>query len=109
MRFFGAIERGVVAAEAGSPWPAILGFFFALLWFVAAAYALAGAGVISALPLLKLGLVVITSLYLLRGLAVVPIARLLPSRLRFVVWSSALFFIAGALHFFGLVQVWRAL
>ena len=38
----------------------------ALLW---AAYALAGAGVVKPLPLLRLALVLITMVYLLRGLA----------------------------------------
>jgi hypothetical protein len=109
MRFFGSIERGVVAAEAGSPWPAIAGSILALLWFVAAAYALSGAGVISALPLLKLGLVVIASLYMLRGMAVVPIAKQLPNRRKLVIWSSVLFCIAGTVHWLGIVQVWRGL
>jgi len=107
MRYFGAIERGVVAVEAGSLLPIVLGYGVALLWFVAAAYALSGAGVLPKWPLLKPALIVITSLYLLRGIAVVPIAMVLPNRLAFVVWSSVVFFIAGAVYFQGLVEVWR--
>ena len=109
-RFFGAGERFAAAAAAGRWWPdlATLGIAGVLgLW---SAYALAGAGVIQPLPLLRLALVLITTVYLVRGLALVP--ALLVSRgnvTPFFFWSSVVCIGYGAFHLLGLVQVWSRL
>jgi hypothetical protein len=55
-RFFGAGERMASAAAAGRWYPAVVTLGIAAVLALWSAYALAGAGVIQALPLLKLGL-----------------------------------------------------
>src|SRR5579872_5367305 len=68
-RLFGAGERFARAAEAGRAFPAVVTSAIALVLLVWAAYALAGAGVIGPLPLLRPALCAISLVYLLRGLA----------------------------------------
>jgi hypothetical protein len=109
-RFFGAGERFVSAAAAGRWWPACATFGIAGVLGLWAAYALSGAGVIQPLPLLRLALVLITTVYLLRGLALVP-AFLATGRkvTSFLFWSSVVCAGYGAFHLLGLVQVWSRL
>jgi hypothetical protein len=109
-RFFGAGERMAVAAAAGRAYPAMVTASIAAVLALWAAYALSGAGVIAALPLLKPGLCAITAIYLLRGLAAVPVlAFRQPKSLPFVVWSSVICIAFGTAHLVGLSQVWKAL
>ena len=75
-----------------------------------AAYALAGAGVLPALPWQKAALAAITTIYLLRGLAILPLlvfAR--PEMTPFLVWSSLICIVYGGVHLVGLAQVWERL
>lgn len=105
-RLAGAGQRFVRAAEKGYRFPAIVTLGIALVLASWAAYALAGAGMIGALPLLRPALCVITLVYLFRGL-VGPFVLLNDGRsLRFVVISSALCTGIGLVHALGLVQVW---
>lgn len=109
-RFFGAGERMASAAAAGRWYPAIVTTGIAIVLALSAAYALAGAGVIQSVPLLKLGLCAITAIYLLRGLAVVPVLVVARSKATpFVIWSSGICLIYGAVHLVGLAQVWPKL
>lgn len=109
-RFFGAGERMASAAAAGRWYPAIVTAGIAIVLALWAAYALAGAGVVQALPLLKLGLCTITAVYLLRGLVAVPVLIVARSKATpFVVWSSGICFVYGAVHLIGLAQVWSRL
>ena len=106
-RFFGAGEQFASAAANGHRWPAIITLGIACMLGLWAAYALSGAGVIRPLPFLKLALVLITSLYLLRGLVLVPALLFTRSSVTpFVFWSSAICLGYGAFHLFGLVQIW---
>jgi hypothetical protein len=106
-RFFGAGESFAVAAEQGKLWPHIATLGIALVLFVWSAYALSGAGVLQALPLLRIALIVITTIYLLRGAAVLPLLLFARSKVTpFVVWSSAICLVYGIVHAVGLVQVW---
>ncbi|WP_110968772.1 hypothetical protein [Pseudomonas huaxiensis] len=105
-RLAGAGQRFVRAAEKGYRFPAIVTLGIALVLASWAAYALSGAGVIGALPLLRPALCVITLVYLFRGLAG-PFLLLNDGRsLRFVIISSALCTGIGLVHALGLVQVW---
>ena len=70
-RFFGAPGLAV-QVERGSWVPAVLCVAVAALLCVWGLYALAGAGRIGPLPLLRTGILVIGTLYLLRGLLGVP-------------------------------------
>jgi hypothetical protein len=106
-RFFGAGERFAAAAEQGHWWQHGVTFGIALVLATWAAYALSGAGLLAPLPWLKPALGLITAVYLLRGLAMVP-ALLLGSRYgtQFVVWSSLICLAFGLVHLWGLVQIW---
>ena len=68
-RFFGAGERMAQLAATGSWRPAFITTFMALVLSAWSLYALSGAGVIPRLPLVRLGLCVITGIYLLRAVA----------------------------------------
>lgn len=107
-RFFGAGERMASAAAAGSVYPAIVTLGIATVLALWSAYALSGAGVIQALPWRKLALCIITAIYLLRGLAIVPLLVFAPSQSTpFLVWSSLICILYGAVHLLGLRQAWQ--
>ena len=109
-RFFGAGEQFASAAANGRWWPAIVTLGIACMLGLWAVYALSGAGVIRPLPFLKLALVLITSVYLLRGLVLVPALLFAKSSVTpFVFWSSVTCIGYGAFHLLGLVQVWSRL
>ena len=112
-RFFGAGERFARMAEAGQWLPALVTAGIAAVLFVWSAYALAAAGWLvnpARLPWLKLGLSVITAIYLLRGLVVVPMGWWAPTQATpFWWWSSAICLVFGLVHLLGLSQVWGRL
>ena len=109
-RFFGAGEQLASAAANGRSWPAFVTLGIACMLGLWAAYALSGAGVIRPLPFLKLALVLITSVYLLRGLVLVPALLFAKNSVTpFVFWSSTICLGYGGVHLFGLVQTWSRL
>ena len=109
-RFFGAGEEMAQAAERGSAAPALITFAIASLLLVAALYALSGADVVRRLPLLRTGLVAISAVYLLRGLAPVPMLLLAPAQLdAFALWSSAVVLVYGLVHAIGTRRAWAEL
>lgn len=71
-RYFGAGEDMARQAEAGSLVPAALTLVIAAVFGVFALYAFAGAGRFRRLPLLRIGLAVISAIYLVRGLSLLP-------------------------------------
>lgn len=109
-RFFGAGERLAAAAERGSPMPAVVTVGIAAVLAVWAAYAFSGAGLIPRLPLLRLGLVTITAIYLVRAVVFAPALALkgLPVG-PFAVWSSLIVLVYGAVHALGVWQTWDRL
>lgn len=78
-RFFGAGERMARGAANGSPIPPITVSVIAAILAVWAAYAFSGARIIGRLPLLRTGLVAISAVYLVRGLALFPALIFKPS------------------------------
>ena len=109
-RFFGAGERMASAAASGRLYPAVVTFGIALALGIWSAYALSGAGVIPTLPFLKLCLVAITSVYLLRGLAILPLFVFAREKATpFLVWSSIICIGYGVVHLVGIMQVWSQL
>jgi hypothetical protein len=109
-RFFGAGEKMARMAEQGSAFPALVTLGIATLLFTWAAYAFSGAGLIRRLPLLRLGLILITAIYLIRGLAIFPALFIRPDLLTsFDCWSSAIVLVFGIVHAVGVRRSWRAL
>lgn len=109
-RFFGAGEKMAAMAEAGDPRAALLTLGIVAVLSVWSLYALSGAGVIGRLPLLRTGLLVITTIYIVRGLAVLPMYVLAREQATpFWWWSSAICLGFGLVHAQGLRLVWRTL
>jgi hypothetical protein len=109
-RFFGAGEAMARGAERGSLVPPLVTFGIAMGLAVWAAYAFSGAGLIRRLPLLRTALVLITSVYLLRGLILFPALALRPELLdAFAVWSSLIVLGYGAAHAVGTWRAWPEL
>lgn len=108
-RFFGAGERMAIMAERGDIKPTIITLFIAGMLSVFGLYALAGAGFRIPLPFVRPVLVLITSLYLLRSLAIMPFLRpaaQLPSP-TFWTWSSMIVLGFGLVHLIGVIQRWN--
>ncbi|MBN9694316.1 MAG: hypothetical protein J0L85_00800 [Zoogloea sp.] len=109
-RFFGAGEGMASAAAAGQLYPAVVTLCIALVLSAWAAYALAGAGVLTALPRQKAALVAITAIYLVRGLAILPLLVFVNQRATpFLVWSSLICLGYGIVHLIGVAQAWTRL
>lgn len=109
-RFFGAGEQMAVLAEQGSSKPTIITFGVAIVLTIWALYAFSAAGLLGKLPLMRLALVVITAVYLIRGVAgFLLINNPMGRSPEFWVWSSAICLILGVLHLIGLKQQWAIL
>lgn len=109
-RFFGAGEKFASAAAAGQSYPAVVTSLIAMILSIWALYALSGAGVLPRLPWLSPILVIITSIYFLRGLLIVPLLTVIRERSTpFLIWSSVTCLVYGAVHLFGLLQIWSLL
>ncbi|MBM7071388.1 hypothetical protein JQC92_04950 [Shewanella sp. 202IG2-18] len=77
-RFLGAGEQLAQMAEQGHWYPTFITLIITGVLCLFAAYAASGAGLLPRLPLLKLGLVVISSVFLLRALGFVFIMPMFP-------------------------------
>lgn len=106
-RFFGAGEEMAVMAEQGSMTPTLLTLGIAAILAIWAAYAFSGAGLLPRLPLLRTGLVVISAIYLLRGLALIPALVLNgASVMPFILWSSLIVLVYGIAYAVGTWTAW---
>jgi len=109
-RFFGAGEQMAIWAEQGNIKATWYTLFIATVLFTWSAYAFSGAGVISRLPWLKVILVMITSVYILRGVAgFFLINNPLDRTPEFWLWSSIICLSFGIIHLVGLKQIWASL
>ncbi|HEX4301952.1 MAG TPA: hypothetical protein VHZ78_04125 [Rhizomicrobium sp.] len=109
-RFFGAGERMARAAAKGSAMPTLVTIGIATVLAIWAAYAFSGAGLIGKLPLLRLGLIVISAIYLLRGLALFAMLAFTPARVdAFWVWSSLIVLVYGLAYAVGTWTAWPLL
>lgn len=109
-RYFGAGEEMARLAEQRSPMPGLVTAGLTVLFAVWAAYAFSGAGLLRQLPLLKTGLIVIGSIYTLRGLALGPEVvwfysghRAVPPR---ELLFSAVSLLTGLAYLVGTRQAW---
>lgn len=106
-RFFGAGEQMAVLSEQGHWYPTAMTSVIVLLLFTWSLYALSGARVIMRLPLLRLGLCIISSIYLLRGIAFVGIMPMFPDNsLTFWLVSSSICLSIGFCYAVGTYQAW---
>jgi len=109
-RFFGAGEQMAQAAERGSWMPVLGTLAIATLLAIWAAYAFAGAGLIRRLPLMRTALVLISAIYLARGLLIIPIvANVAYEQARFDYWSSLIVLGYGLVHAVGTWRAWPIL
>lgn len=109
-RFFGAGEGMARMAEQGAWTPVVITLGIAAVLAVWAAYAFSGAGLIPRLPLLRTALVLISTVYLLRGLVLIPALALNPGGVTpFVVWSSLIVLVYGLAYAVGTWSGWSAL
>lgn len=109
-RFFGAGEQMAQMAEAGDWYPAVVTsviVIFLAIWFF---YALSAAGVIRRLPLLRLALCLIASIFLIRGISFVMLMPMFPENsLTFWLVSSGICLMIGILYAVGTYQQWAEL
>jgi hypothetical protein len=108
-RFFGAGEGMARMAERGMIQPTLITIGIAAVLAIWAAYAYSGAGVIPRLPLLRTGLVVITGIYLARGLLVIPAFAMGREINAFGWWSSLIVLIYGLAYLIGTWRAWPRL
>ncbi|RDZ27733.1 hypothetical protein [Lysobacter silvisoli] len=109
-RFFGAGERMARMAEAGQWQAGAITLAVTAVLALWSLYALSGAGMLPRLPLLRLALCAVAGVYLLRGLAFVPLmARIPGNSLTFWLVSSGICLTIGAIHAIGLRQEWARL
>lgn len=110
-RFFGAGKGLARMSEAGHWWPPVLTSGIAMVLGLWALYALAASGALSLpLPWPRLALCLITAVYCLRGLAILPLQLIAPERVTpFLLWSSLVCLAYGAVHLMGLKQAWDQL
>ena len=109
-RFFGAGEQMAKMAEKGDWYPTAVTSFIVLVLTIWSLYGLSGAKVIPKLPFLKLGLLIISFVYLIRGVAFVVIMPMFPENsLTFWAVSSSICFGIGVFYFVGTIQNWSRL
>lgn len=100
-RFFGAGEQMARMAERGMIEPTLITLGITAVLGLWAAYAFSGAGLIARLPLLKIGLVAITAIYLARGLLLIPAVLMGNQVNAFGWWSSLIVLGYGVIYLIG--------
>lgn len=109
-RFFGAGEQMARMAEDGHWYPTVVTSIIVLILSIWSLYGLSGSKVIFRLPLLKLGLIVISLIYLVRGVAFVAIMPMFPENsLTFWLVSSGGCLLIGIFYSVGTFQSWAKL
>lgn len=109
-RFFGAGEEMAIMAEKGSIYPTLITFGIASVLAIWAWFAFAGAGLAWKPPLLRTGLVIISAIYLLRGLVLLPMAVFIPEKINsFAIWSSLIVLAYGLFYGMGTWKAWSSL
>ena len=109
-RFFGAGEQMAVLAERGSIQPTLITSVIVLILSIWSLYAFSAAGIIFRLPFIRLALILITLIYLVRGIAgFFFISSPMGRSPEFWVWSSVICLSFGIVHLVGLKQQWASL
>lgn len=106
-RFFGAGEQMAIMAEQGSIKPALITSCIIFVLMIWSLYAFSAAGMMVKLPFLRVILVMITVIYLLRGVAgYFLINNPLGRTPEFWIWSSSICLGIGIMHLIGVKQMW---
>lgn len=106
-RALGAGERMARLADAGHWYPPAITLLIASVLALWGLYALSGAGIVRRLPFTRTALSAITGIYLLRGIAFVPLQAHFPGNsAAFWYWSSGICLCIGLVHLAGLRQAW---
>ena len=109
-RFFGAGEQMAILSEQGSLQPTVITSFIATVLAAWSLYALSGSGFIGQMPVLRVGLCVITGIYIIRGVSgFFLMANPLGRSPEFWLWSSLICLTIGLIHLIGLKQVWSSI
>lgn len=109
-RFFGAGEEMARAAERGSVMPGLVTAAIATILGIWALYAFSAAGLVRRLPLMRTALVLITGVYMLRALALVPLLALKPQLVdTFAIVSSLIVLCYGVTYAVGMWLAWPSL
>jgi hypothetical protein len=109
-RFFGAGEGMARMAERHMWQPTLITIGIAGVLMVWGLYGFAGGGVIRKLPLMRLCLVGISSVYLLRAVLFVPALMMTQQAVTpFAIWSSLIVLLYGICYAIGTFQVWKSL
>jgi len=109
-RFFGAGEQMAVLAERGSIQPTLITSGVVLFLSIWSLYAFSAAGIIFRLPLVRVALILITSIYLVRGIAgFFFVSSPMGRSPEFWLWSSSICLCFGIIHLIGLKQQWASL
>ena len=104
-RFFGAGEQMAQLAEQGSIEPTLITLAIFIVLATWSLYAFSAAGIIFKLPLVRLALILITTVYLVRAIAgFFLISSLLGRSPEFWLWSSIICLVFGVIHLIGLKQ-----
>ena len=109
-RFFGAGEQMALLSEQGSIQPTLITSGIVLVLSIWSIYTFSAAGIIFKLPLIRLALVLITFIYLARGIAGFFLVNSPMGRSpEFWIWSSVICLSFGVIHLIGLKQQWSSL
>jgi hypothetical protein len=109
-RLLGAGERMARAAEARKLRPTLVTLAISGVLLLWSAYALSAAGVIAALPLTKLALALISTIYLARAVAFPFLKSAFPENSSTFWWvSSGICGSIGLVHAYGTLSLWHAL
>lgn len=109
-RFFGAGEQMALMAEAGDIYPTIVTSIIVLILSIWSLYGFSGARVLPKLPLSRIALVLISCIYILRGVSFVFLMPMFPENsVTFWVVSLTICFGIGILYLLGTYQSWSRL
>ena len=98
------------AVEAGKLRPTLVTLAITSVLILWSAYALSGAGVIGALPLMKFVLAMVSLVYLARAVAFPLLKPAFPENSETFWWtSSGLCALMGLLHAYGTLSLWEML